>query len=157
MKRAIFPGTFDPITVGHTEIIDRGLRVFDQIVVAIGVNSEKKTMFTTEQRVAMIEAAYKDEPRVSVQTYTGLTVNYAIESGIPVLLRGLRNGQDLAYETPISTINRRLAPEVETVFLLTAGEAATISSSLIREVIRYKGKLEGLVPDSVIPLIFPKS
>lgn len=154
MKKALFAGSFDPITLGHTEIIDRGLALFDEIVVGIGHNSKKKGMFEEEERLEMINAVYGDNPRVTAEIYTELTVAYAERMGIKVLLRGLRNGSDIEYEKPIAMINKRLNPDLETVFLITPGEGSLISSSLIREVIKFKGDLKGLVPDAAIPLIY---
>ena len=154
MKKALFAGSFDPITVGHTEIIDRGLALFDEVLVGIGVNSRKKGMFEEEERKAMIEAVYKNEPRVKVEIYSELTVEFAEKKGIKVLLRGLRNGNDVEYEKPIALINKRMSPDLETVFLLSTGETSIMSSTLIREVIRFKGDLNGLVPAAAIPLIY---
>jgi pantetheine-phosphate adenylyltransferase len=148
MKRAIFPGSFDPITLGHYDIIKRGIRLFDEIIVAIGVNSAKKYMFSLEQRKQFIEAAFKDEPRVKVVTYEGLTVDFCTKHKVDFILRGLRNPADFEFEKAIAHTNRDLAP-VETVFLLTAAKTSYISSSIVREVIRHNGDYTLLVPDSV--------
>ena len=148
MKRAIFPGSFDPITLGHYDIIKRGIRLFDEVIVAIGVNSAKKYMFSLEQRKQFIEAAFKDEPRVKVVTYEGLTVDFCTKHKVDFILRGLRNPADFEFEKAIAHTNRDLAP-VETVFLLTAAKTSYISSSIVREVIRHNGDYTLLVPDSV--------
>ncbi|PTX63458.1 phosphopantetheine adenylyltransferase [Kordia periserrulae] len=148
MKRAIFPGSFDPITLGHYDIIKRGIRLFDEVIVAIGVNSAKKYMFSLEQRKQFIEAAFKDEPRVKVVTYEGLTVDFCMKHKVDFILRGLRNPADFEFEKAIAHTNRDLAP-VETVFLLTAAKTSYISSSIVREVIRHNGDYTLLVPDSV--------
>jgi pantetheine-phosphate adenylyltransferase len=148
MKRALFPGSFDPITLGHYDIIKRGVKLFDEVIVAIGINSDKKTMFSLEERTKFIEEAFKDEPKVKVLTYQGLTVDFCKELRIKYILRGLRNPADFEFEKAIAHTNRKLAA-VETVFLLTAARTSFISSSIVREVIRYNGNYSILVPDSV--------
>lgn len=148
MKRAIFPGSFDPITLGHYDIIKRGVKLFDEIIVAIGVNSAKKYMFSLEQRKKFIEDSFKDEPKVKVVTYEGLTVHFCEKHHIDFILRGLRNPADFEFEKAIAHTNRDLAP-VETIFLLTAASTSYISSSIVREVIRNNGDYTLLVPDSV--------
>lgn len=148
MKRALFPGSFDPITLGHYDIIKRGVKLFDEVIVAIGINSDKKNMFSLEERTKFIEEAFKDEPKVKVLTYEGLTVDFCKELRIKYILRGLRNPADFEFEKAIAHTNRKLAA-VETVFLLTAARTSFISSSIVREVIRYNGNYSILVPDSV--------
>lgn len=148
MKRAIFPGSFDPITLGHFDIIERGVKLFDEVIVAIGVNADKKYMFSLEQRKAFIEAAFKDEPKVKVVTYKGLTVDFCKKNNVDFILRGLRNPADFEFEKAIAHTNRDLAP-IETVFLLTAASTSYISSSIVRDVIRNNGDYTKLVPKSV--------
>ena len=148
MKKALFPGSFDPITLGHYDIIKRGVKLFDEVIVAIGINSDKKYMFTLEERKKFIEDAFKDEPKVKVVTYSGLTVDFCYEMGVKYILRGLRNPADFEFEKAIAHTNRKMA-NVETVFLLTAAKTSFISSSIVREVIRHKGNYKILVPDSV--------
>ncbi|WP_298425317.1 pantetheine-phosphate adenylyltransferase [uncultured Kordia sp.] len=148
MKRALFPGSFDPITLGHYDIIKRGVKLFDEITVAIGVNSAKKYMFSLEQRKQFIEDVFKDEPKVKVVTYEGLTVHFCEKNNIDFILRGLRNPADFEFEKAIAHTNRDLAP-IETIFLLTAASTSYISSSIVREVIRNNGDYTLLVPDSV--------
>ncbi len=148
MKRALFPGSFDPLTLGHYDIIERGVKVFDEIVVAIGINAEKKYMFSVEKRKQFIEEAFKDYPKVKVVTYKGLTVDFCKEIDAEFILRGLRNPADFEFEKAIAHTNRDLAP-IETVFLLTSAKTSYISSSIVRDVIRNDGNYKILVPDSV--------
>ncbi len=148
MKQALFPGSFDPITLGHFDIIKRGVKLFDEVIVAIGINSDKKYMFSLEERRKFIQEAFKDEPKVKVVTYTGLTVDFCNEIGVEYILRGLRNPADFEFEKAIAHTNRKMS-KVETVFLLTAAKTSFISSSIVREVIRHKGNYEILVPESV--------
>ena len=148
MKRALFPGSFDPITLGHYDIIKRGVHLFDEVVVAIGINSEKSYMFSLEERKRFIEEAFKDEPKVKVTTYEGLTINFCKEIKAQFILRGLRNPADFEFEKAIAHTNRKLS-NIETVFLLTAARTSYISSSIVREVIRNQGDYSVLVPDSV--------
>ena len=148
MKRALFPGSFDPLTLGHYDIIKRGIKLFDEVIVAIGVNSAKKYMFSLEERKQFIEEAFKDEPGIKVAVYEGLTVDYCQEIGVKFILRGLRNPADFEFEKAIAHTNRDLAP-IETVFLLTSAGTSYISSSIVREVIRNNGDYTKLVPNSV--------
>ncbi|MBJ6368116.1 pantetheine-phosphate adenylyltransferase [Snuella sedimenti] len=148
MKRAIFPGSFDPLTLGHYDIIKRGVTLFDEIIVAIGVNSDKKYMFTLQERKRFIKEAFKDEPKIKVATYQGLTVDYCKEIGVDFILRGLRNPADFEFEKAIAHTNRDLAP-IETVFLLTSADTSYIASSIVRDVIRNHGDYTKLVPKSV--------
>ncbi|OEJ99426.1 pantetheine-phosphate adenylyltransferase [Flavivirga aquatica] len=148
MKRAIFPGSFDPLTLGHYDIIKRGVTLFDEIIVAIGVNGSKKYMFSLEERKTFIEDAFKDEPKIKVVTYEGLTVDFCKKNGVEFILRGLRNPADFEFEKAIAHTNRDLAP-IETVFLLTAASTSYIASSIVRDVIRNNGDYTKLVPDSV--------
>ena len=148
MKRAVFPGSFDPITKGHFDIIERGVTLFDEVIVAIGVNADKKYMFTLEQRQAFIKDAFKNEPKVKVITYKGLTVDFCLKNNVQFILRGLRNPADFEFEEAIAHTNRDLAP-IETVFLLTAANTSYISSSIVRDVIRNHGDYTKLVPNSV--------
>lgn len=148
MKKAIFPGSFDPITLGHYDIVERSLKLFDEIIIAIGVNAEKKYMFSLEERVRFIEKAFESEPKISVITYSGLTIDLCKKLNAPFILRGLRNPADFEFEKAIAHTNRKMS-KIETIFLLTAASTSFISSSIVRDVIRNGGAYEMLVPDSV--------
>ncbi|WBU89962.1 pantetheine-phosphate adenylyltransferase [Cellulophaga omnivescoria] len=148
MKRAIFPGSFDPLTLGHTDIINRGITLFDEVIIAIGINADKKYMFTLEQRMQFISEAFKEEPKIKVMTYEGLTVEFCKKVDAHFILRGLRNPADFEFEKAIAHTNRKLS-EIETVFLLTSSGKSYISSSIVRDVIRNNGDYTSLVPDTV--------
>jgi len=148
MRKAIFPGSFDPITLGHLDIITRGITLFDEIIIAIGINAEKKYMFTLEQRKEFIEKAFINEPKIKVMTYEGLTVDFCKKVEAQFILRGLRNPGDFEFEKAIAHTNRKLS-EIETVFLLTSSGKSYISSSIVRDVIRNNGDYTGLVPNTV--------
>jgi len=148
MKRAIFPGSFDPLTLGHFDIINRGVTLFDELIIAIGINSEKNYMFSLEERQNFIKEAFKDQPKISVTTYSGLTVDFCKKVDANFILRGLRNPADFEFEKAIAHTNRSLS-EIETVFLLTSSYTSFISSSIVRDVIRNGGDYTGLVPKTV--------
>lgn len=148
MKKAVFPGSFDPITLGHYDIIERGLGLFDEIIIAIGVNADKKYMFSLEQRTAFIKNAFKEEPKIKVMTYKGLTIDFCQQNDAQFILRGLRNPADFEFEKAIAHTNRKLS-NIETVFLLTSSGKSYISSSIVRDVIRNSGDYTGLVPSTV--------
>jgi len=148
MKKAVFPGSFDPITLGHYDIIERSLQLFDEVILAIGVNADKKYMFSLEERKRFIKEAFKNEPKIKVKTYKGLTVDFCIKENAQFILRGLRNSGDFEFEKAIAHTNRKLE-QIETVFLLTSSGKGYISSSIVRDVIRNHGDYTMLVPDSV--------
>ena len=148
MKKAIFPGSFDPITLGHLDIVNRGVTLFDEVIIAIGENSSKDYMFSLEERKRFIEATFKDNPKVSVVSYSGLTTDFCKEIGVDFILRGLRNPADFEFEKAIAQTNRHLST-LETVFLLTSAQTSFISSSIVREIIRFDGDYQKLVPNSV--------
>ena len=147
-RRAIFPGSFDPLTLGHYDIIQRGITLFDEIIIAIGVNTDKSYMFSLEERKHFITEAFKDEPKIKVLTYEGLTVDFCKKMNAGFILRGLRNPGDFEFEKAIAHTNRKLS-EIDTVFLLTSSGKSYISSSIVRDVIKNKGDYTGLVPNSV--------
>lgn len=148
MKRAVFPGSFDPITLGHYDIIERGLTLFDEIILAIGVNADKKYMFSLAQRKAFLEKTFANESRIKIKTYKGLTVEFCKQEKAEFILRGLRNPADFEFEKAIAHTNRRLE-KIETIFLLTSSGKSYISSSIVRDVIRNNGDYTLLVPDAV--------
>lgn len=151
MKIAVFPGSFDPITLGHYDIIERASKLFDKIIIAIGQNSQKKYMFSLEQRKAFLEKTFKDFPNVEIDSFEGLTVEYCREKKVNFILRGLRNPADFEFEKAIAHINRTLTLEnkIETIFLLTSSSKSFISSSIVREIISYGGDYTLFVPDAV--------
>jgi len=146
---AIYPGSFDPITNGHLDLIERGSALFDKLIVAILRNEEKQALFTVEERTEMLNEVIRSFPNVEVASFDGLLVDYAAECGASVILRGIRAVSDYEYELQMALMNRRLRPDIETVFLM-AGEAHSfISSRLVKEVIGLGGNISGLVPPSV--------
>lgn len=148
--RAIYPGTFDPLTNGHLDLIARGSKIFDHLVVAILNNSEKQPLFSVQERVDMIQETTRDFDNVSVSTFDGLLVDFARLQHAQALLRGIRAISDYEYELQMALMNRRLAPELETVFMMPAEQYSYVSSRLIRGVFRLGGSVEGLVPPTVI-------
>jgi len=157
MKVAIFPGSFDPIHNGHVDIITRASRLFDRIVVAVLENPEKKACsFPPEERVAMIREAVGPDPRVEVTAFHGLTVDFARKTGATILVRGLRVISDFEYEFQMALMNRRLAPELETVFLMPRGKYIYLSSRLVKEVAALGGDVAALVPECALRKLRPQ-
>jgi len=147
---AVYPGTFDPITEGHLDIVRRGLRLFDRVVVAVARNPSKEPLFSLEERIDMIRRCFRqDETRVEVDAVAGLLVDYAHRRGAAAILRGLRAVSDFEFEFQLALMNRRLEREVETVFLMTGFRWIYISSSIIKDAARHGGDVSGLVPDHV--------
>ena len=149
MRIAVFPGSFDPITNGHCDIIARALPLFDKIIIAIGRNSDKRYMFSLEERKEFIRSTYAHEPKIEVMDYEGMTVDFCRSVGATFMLRGLRNPADFEFEKAIAQTNRRLSSDVETVFLLTSSGYSFISSSIVREILSYKGDVSELTPSAV--------
>ena len=148
MKRAIFPGSFDPITLGHCDIIHRGVTLFDEVIVAIGENSAKDYMFSLEERKSFIENTFEGNSKIRVVTYSGLTTDFCKKINADFILRGLRNPADFEFEKAIAHTNRNIG-DIETVFLLTSVETSFISSSIVREIIHYQGDYKKMVPAAV--------
>jgi len=149
---AIFPGSFDPFTVGHENVVRRGLKLFDKIIIGVGFNIEKHYFFPLDLRVKFIEAEFKDEPRISVEPYNNLTVDFAIEKNAGFILRGLRTAADFEYERAIAQINR-LMTSIDTVFLLTTPQHTPVNSSIVRDILRHNGDASKFIPKSIYNLI----
>ena len=145
MKTAIFPGTFDPFTVGHASIVERGLPLFDRIVIGVGVNDNKRTLYTNEERVRNIQEIYANEPRIKVVAYDDLTVDLAKREGAEFILRGIRSVKDFEYERELADVNFRIGG-IETVILFSSPEYSSISSSVVRELAAYGKDVTGLLP-----------
>ncbi len=148
MRRAVFPGSFDPITLGHVDIIKRALPLFDELIIAIGINADKKYMFSLEKRIQFIEDTFKSHQKIKVMSYKGLTAQFCKDQNAQFILRGLRNTADLNYEQSIAQTNYAIAG-VESVFLVCSPEVSNISSSIVRDVKRNGGNFSSLVPGSV--------
>lgn len=148
-RKAVFPGSFDPITTGHVDLVRRALPLFDEIIIAIGINSQKQTLFDVVQRKSWIEKVFIDEPKVSVDTFEGLTVHYCKKVNAHYLIRGLRNASDFDYEKTISQLNHIVGDRVETVFLISRPEFSHISSTIVREIIKGKGNAASFLPPGV--------
>ena len=148
MRKAIFPGSFDPFTLGHLDILKRSLLLFDEITVGVGKNINKKTMFSEEKRISFIEQYFKDEPKIKVESYDGLTMDFCKKIGANFIVRGIRNNGDFEFEKAIARTNRKLS-KIETVFLLTSAKTSFISSSIVRELILNNGEYQLLVPKTV--------
>jgi pantetheine-phosphate adenylyltransferase len=146
---AIFPGSFDPITRGHENIVIRALPLFDKIIIAIGSNQDKKNYFTVKERTGFIQKVFADYPQVTIDTYNGLTVNYCRDIGAQYILRGLRTSADFEFERSIAQINKQLYPAIETVFLLTMPEFTAINSSVVRDILRHDGDASLFIPDGL--------
>ncbi len=145
----LFPGTFDPITKGHVDVIERSISLFDKLVIGIGMNSSKQPMFSVEQRVNWIKEIFRNEPKIEVQGYSGLTIDFCKEIDARFILRGIRYISDFEYEKAIADMNRMLAPQIETIFLTCSPLYSTISSTLVRDVIRNGGNAGMFLPDEV--------
>src|SRR5215218_19822 len=153
MRICLFPGTFDPITYGHMDIIDRSLRLFDKLVIGIGINANKQPMFSAEQRVAWIKNIYCNEPKVDCVTYDGLTVDCCKRLNATYILRGIRYVSDFEYEKAIADMNRSLDGGIETIFLTCLPKYTSVASTLVRDVIRNGGDVTQFVPDVVLKTI----
>lgn len=149
MKKAIYPGTFDPITLGHINIIERGLRIFDIIIVAVARREEKNPLFTVEERVELIRDVFSENERVVVKPFDGLLVDFARKEGARIILRGLRTVADFEYEMQMSLANKKMNPEMETVFMMTEGVYSYYSSTLIKEIASLGGCVKDMVPEKV--------
>ncbi len=149
-KIALFPGSFDPLTVGHEAIVKRALRIFDEVIIAVGANESKKGgFFPLEKRMEMIRTVFRDEPRVKIDHYDGLTVDFCRQKNAGFLLRGLRTSADFEYERAIAQVNKAMAPDIESVFLLTAPEHTPINSTIVKDILRHGGDASRFVPTAI--------
>ncbi len=149
-KVAIYPGSFDPLTYGHIDVVERGLEIFDKIIVAIAENEEKRPLFSVEERLRMVRTIFKDTPNVIVDSFKGLLVNYVAKTNAKVIIRGLRATSDFEYEFHMASMNRSLNTNLDTLFMMTSKDYFFVSSRTIKEVARLGGAVEGLVPDLVV-------
>ncbi len=149
-KTAVFPGSFDPLTLGHESIIRRALPLFDEIVVAIGINAEKKTLFPDEKRKAWIEKVFAGEPKVKVVSYTGLTIDLCRKMNSNYILRGLRTSADFEFERGIAQMNKAMLNSVETIFILSSPELSAITSTIVRDIVRNGGDASAFVPKGIV-------
>jgi len=148
-KIAVFPGSFDPITLGHIDLVKRAINVFDEIIIAVGINSSKKSLYSLDKRISWLETVFKDYPSVSVGSFEGLTVNFCKENNARYLLRGLRNASDFDYEKTISQLNHIIGDNLETVFLISRPEYSHVSSTIVREIIKGGGDVSSFVPEFI--------
>ncbi|MHC1701538.1 MAG: pantetheine-phosphate adenylyltransferase [Humidesulfovibrio sp.] len=149
-RLAVYPGTFDPLTRGHVSLIRRGLKVFDRVVLAVAQSTPKKTCFTLDERVQMARETFQDEPRIIVEPFDGLLIDYVLQRGAGAILRGLRAVSDFEYEFQMALMNRRLSRDVQTVFLMTDYKWMYLSSTIVKEVALHGGNVKGLVPEPVL-------
>lgn len=153
MKTAVFPGSFDPITLGHVNLVERALPLFDRIIVAVGENSQKRYLFTLEQRLESLRAVFANEARVEVDSFEGLTAHYCQRIGARYLLRGLRNGSDFDYEKTISQLNTIVGDGIETIFLISPPAYSHISSTIVREIVKGGGDARPFIPPQLVGLL----
>lgn len=149
-KVAVFPGSFDPITIGHVDIVLRALPLFDEIIVAIGSNSQKQSLFTLDKRMNWIKTVFKEEQKIRVASYEGLTVHFCEKMQANYLLRGIRSAADFEYEKTIAHLNHDMLPQLETILILARPQLSSISSTIVREIIRGKGKIQKFIPTQII-------
>lgn len=153
---ALFPGSFDPITIAHVDIINRALLLFDKLVVGIGSNSNKESLLSIDKRLEIVKAVFSKHPKIEIESYEGLTTNFCAKKQIKYLVRGIRSVSDFEYERPIAQINQVLKPNIETIFILSRAENTAISSSIVRELLRYESDVAALVPKEALPFFTVK-
>ncbi len=146
---AVFPGSFDPVTIGHTDIINRGLNLFDEIIIAIGINTAKNYMFELQKREQWLNELFKGNPQVKVQTYKGLTVDFCKKAGAGFILRGIRSVSDMEFERSIAAMNKKMVTNVETVFLFSDPAVTAVSSTIVRDIIRHGGDADRFLPPGI--------
>jgi len=152
-KIAVFPGSFDPVTIGHVDIINRGLPLFDKLIIGIGINSQKKYLFPLDKRIEWLKKIYEFEKRISVESYTGLTVQFCEKIGAQFILRGIRSAGDFEFEKAVSQTNRVLSRNIETIFILANPSLSVVSSSIVRDVIMNGGDVKPFVPEEVEAMV----
>jgi pantetheine-phosphate adenylyltransferase len=153
MKIALFPGSFDPVTKAHVDILKRSISLFDKVVIGIGINSTKQALLPIDARKKMLEAVFADEPKVEIQTYSGLTVDFCKEIGANYMIRGIRTVSDFEYEKAIAQMNHALVPEIESIFIVSKPGYSSISSTIVRDILRNKGDISQFVPKEVLEFI----
>ncbi|WP_207422671.1 pantetheine-phosphate adenylyltransferase [Desertivirga brevis] len=153
MKTALFPGSFDPVTIAHVDILKRSISLFDKVIIGIGKNSTKQPMLSLETRIQILEAVFADEPTVEVKTYEGLTIDFCRETGATYLLRGIRTVSDFEYEKAIAQMNHALEPSIESIFILSNPGYSSISSTIVRDILRHKGDVSKFIPKEALPYL----
>jgi pantetheine-phosphate adenylyltransferase len=148
-RTAVFPGSFDPFTVGHEALVRRALPLFEKVIIAVGENAEKKTLFSIEMRIKMISKVFEEESRVEVMRFSGLTVDFCRKHNAGYIVRGLRTSADFEYERALGQMNRKMAPGVDTIFLLTSTEHTPVNSTIVRDIIKHGGDASPFVPASI--------
>ncbi|MEO6884644.1 MAG: pantetheine-phosphate adenylyltransferase [Bacteroidia bacterium] len=148
-KIAVFPGSFDPITIGHESIVRKALSLFDEIIIAIGINTEKKYFFTLEKRIHFLETIFKNESKIKIETYTGLTVDFCKKNNASYIVRGLRSSADFEFERSIAQMNKAMEAEIETVFFVSNPEFSAVSSTIVRDILRNGGDVKKFIPDGI--------
>ena len=152
-KIAVFPGSFDPITIGHVDVVNRALPLFDEIIIAIGVNTQKTCLYTLEKRLDFLHKVFADNPKIGITHFEGLTINFCIEQNANYIVRGIRSAADFEYEKTIAHLNNEMQPGVETILILTKANLSMISSTLVREIIKGKGDVSKFVPKEIVGLL----
>ncbi len=145
-KIAIFPGSFDPFTTGHESVVRRGLSLFDKLIIAIGANSNKQGFLTADERIELVKSIFTDEPKIEVEAYSGLTVDFCKQKKAQYMLRGIRTAADFEYERAVAQMNKTMLPDVESVFLLTTAELTPVNSTIVRDILRHGGDITMFLP-----------
>jgi pantetheine-phosphate adenylyltransferase len=153
MKVALFPGSFDPVTIAHVDIIKRSVSLFDKVIIAVGTNSSKQSMLSTETRIKILEAVFKSEPKIEVASYEGLTVDFCKTAGAQYMLRGIRTVSDFEYEKAIAQMNHALEPGIESIFILSNPGYSSISSTIVRDIVKHKGDVSQFVPKEALEFL----